>query len=201
MKKLVSLIFASFLLQPFIYSEESIINVIEDYSQSKLTRIICESDKSIQETLIRPLDGKSQKDSRVSDKLIFRLALNDDFLLYKHDGTDKWLLLYANYDEKLRNAHKERNNKPGDEAELTFGAESIYYMLKRKMSDTEVIGPITLKITDSTREWKVDRTTGYFSHFTQETNLSYDQNGRYLGDGLNMINSEGYCSVEKEKKF
>ena len=35
----------------------------------------------------------------------------------------------------------------------------------------------------------------------QETNLSYDQNGRYLGDGLNMINSEGYCSVEKEKKF
>lgn len=166
MKKLVSLIFASFLLPPFLYSEESIIDVIEDYSKSKLTRILCESDKSIQETLVRPLNGKSQKDSRVADKLIFRLALNDDFLVYKHDRSDEWLLLHAFFEGKIRNAHKERNNQPGDETELTFSDESIYYMLKRKMSDTEVIGPITLKITDSTREWKVDRTTGYFSHST-----------------------------------
>lgn len=191
----------TFIFSLDLSSKESLLDFFESKLKFEFTKIICQSTQSRQDTVVRPIGSQPTKDSRNTDKVILRIAWNKNFLLTKFSNDKDWTLLWKKIGGDEINIHEGRTGRDGIiEATLVFNEDTIKYGVESSSSDTDMFGTLKVHTTKFENEWSVDRTTGYFSYFTQETN-HITENNKYKGDGLSMITAEGNCEKDTGNKF
>jgi len=191
----------TFILSLDLSSQESLLDFYENSLKLEFTKIICESTQSKQDVAVRPIGSKATRETRNSDKVILRIAWNENYLLKKFGGHKDWTILWTKIGGEERNRHEESVGKDRVvEATLVFNEDTIKYGVVANYSDTDMFGPFKLHTTKFENEWSVDRTTGYFSYFAQETS-HLTENNKYKGDGFTMITAQGNCEKETGNKF
>ena len=172
---------------------------VEEITGTKLTRVICTSEKSTMRSVINFKNGKNEDSLEKGPNMTFRLAFSPNILLWDHSGI--WTTLWSKLNDNEINHHEEQIGSLGViDASLVYTESLIKYEVDRSVSEIEFMGEIKMETTEIFNSWSVDRGTGMFEHSIREV-MKMSLSGSYEGTSYSMISSEGICSLEKGKKF